>query len=273
MENLSTGERRDGMPTARTDIRRTLTAIIASRDPGAEAIYDPAEYLDQQTRALRISELGSPSLWQALTAHTSDPDDLARLAYAAKKRRLYKQGVQLGRKAVIAGHHHAPSELVRLLHISLDPHREGVLWVAAHADLSRPIGIALLLNALRRAHADEAVQALLDRDPVGNADLSNGQDAAMLLDALRSVDAGEAAITVAAGRAVVRVDVTRPIDTAMLLNALRRAHADEAVQTLLDRDPAASADLSNGQDAAMLLDALRSVDAGEAAITVAAGRA
>jgi hypothetical protein len=104
------------------------------------------------------------------------------------------------------------------------------------ADLGDPAGVADLLDVLRQAGAEEAVAALLARDPAGHADLGD------------------------------------PAGVADLLCVLRQAGAEEAVAALLTRDPAGHADLGDPAGVARLLMALRQAGA-ERAVTVLANRA
>jgi len=58
--------------------------------------------------------------------------------------------------------------------------------------------VAWLLEELRAAGADDAVQTLLARDPAGQARLDDPHDVARLLTALRAAGADEAARALAA---------------------------------------------------------------------------
>ncbi|WP_438453111.1 hypothetical protein [Streptomyces asiaticus] len=260
---LSTGERVGG---DRIDIRSPLTPLIAGvyTRLGDRARYEPADYLDQHTRPRRADQLGAPSLWVALATHTANRDDLARLADAAWRRGLYKQAVQLGRHAVLAGHPFASSDLIRRLTGTIGPHYQAACWTAAHADLADPIGIARLLNALREAGADQAIETLLDRDPAAHADLTDPRGIAFLLNALREAGADQAIEALLDRDPASRADLADPFGIARLLDALQRVGADEAVEALLQREPAAHADLTDPFGIARLLDALRRAGADEA---------
>jgi hypothetical protein len=54
---------------------------------------------------------------------------------------------------------------------------------AAHVDVSDPVAVARLLDALREAGAYDQTEALLARDPAGHADLRNPGAVALLLGA------------------------------------------------------------------------------------------
>ncbi|WP_344445304.1 alpha/beta fold hydrolase, partial [Kitasatospora nipponensis] len=145
LEGLSSGQHPDG---TRTDIRNTLSALIAVRPrAGQAARYEPTDYLDQHTRRLRADELGAPSLWNALVRHTADADDQDRLARAAWARGLRTTAVRLWRRAVQAGH---PTTRLVELGETLDPDREAAAFSAVHADLTDPGAVAYLLRSLRK---------------------------------------------------------------------------------------------------------------------------
>ncbi|MFC7261477.1 hypothetical protein [Streptomyces lutosisoli] len=258
---LSTGARADG---TRTDIRRTLTPLTALRTrSGAPARYEPAGYLDQHTRTRRAEQLGTPSLWDALTAYTTDPNDLNRLTDAAWNRGLYKQAVQLGRKAVLAGHPDAHVALLQRLTGqvgAVDPHHLAAQWVAIHADLTNPNGSAALLEELRAAGTDPALTALMDRDPAAHADLTDPRGVALLLMELWEAGEGQAVTALMDRDPAAHADLTDPRGVALLVQVLRVVGEEQAVTALTDRDPAAHADLTDPRGVAMLVQVLQGVD-------------
>ncbi|MET9438998.1 hypothetical protein [Streptomyces sp. NPDC006551] len=263
---LSTGARTDG---TRIDIRNTLTALTALRTrSGTPATYEPADYLDQHTRTLRADQIGSASLWEALTTHTTEPDDLQRLSYSATEYDLKKQAVQLGRRAVLTGASHTPALLMRKIRGPLDPHHHAAHWIATHADLKDPYGVAMLLDALREAGASQAATVLLNRDPATHTDLTEPYGVSNLLRALRAAGA-DPAVESLATRAVTQADITDSLTVAWLLQALREAGASQAVTALLNRDPATHTDLTNPGNVEQLLRELQRVDADQAAERVA----
>jgi hypothetical protein len=300
LRGLSTGMRPD---TSRTDIRETLRAITEVRQrAGGTVYYEPADYLEQHTRSMHADRLGPPELWKALLEYTPDPDDLDRLAEAAWNRGLRKYAVRLWTKAVLRG-----SATVGLANLDpqLDPDHQAAAWTAAHASLTDPHAVVVLLRALRDAGADHAMAALLERNPVAHVDVTNPGGVAALLTGLREIDDKQAIDTllardpaqladltdpyavafligvlrdVGAGqdadrlahRAVTHTTVVKPEIIASLLNALREYGALEAAATLLDRDPAAHVELTGPAPVAALLNALRELKADTAIATLLA---
>ncbi|MCT9105406.1 hypothetical protein N4G69_07150 [Streptomyces mirabilis] len=264
---LSTGARLD---SSRTDVRHTLTSLTAVRPyAGAPAGYDPAAFLDQHTRIRRADQLGAPSLWEALTTHTSDPDDLNRLADAAWDRGLYKQAIQLRRKAVLAGHPTAHSDLIRRPMGGIaDPHHHAALWVATHADLTNPNVSADLLGELREVGADQALTALMNRDPVAQARLTDPYGVASLLVALDESSAAKAKAALLDRDPASHVDLTDPLGVAFLVLVLKTEGADQALTALLDRDPIAHVDPHNPRGIAYLAHSLYPFDPARASMAL-----
>ncbi|MFD8381201.1 hypothetical protein ACFV2X_22065 [Streptomyces sp. NPDC059679] len=263
---LSTGERHDG---TRTDIRRALTPLTALRSRGGTpAHYEPADYLDQHTRLLRVDQLGTPSLWQGLLDHTTDPADLARLADAAWERTLYRQAVLLGRKAVAAGAPGASATLLHRLATLDDPSvPRAARWIAAHTDLSSPKTVDSLLGRFRHAGAEEGVAVLLGRRPQDHLDLADPLHITFLLEELRETGAEEAVRTVV-HRIVTEAPITDTVGATFLLEWLREAGEDKAAEAVA-RQVADHADLTDPHAAAGMLRSLARLGTGEAAAVLA----
>jgi uncharacterized protein YidB (DUF937 family) len=130
--------------------------------------------------------------------------------------------------------------------------------------------VAWLLGELRAAGADDAVQALLARDPAGQARLDDPHDVARLLAALRAAGAGQA-LTSLATRAAAGASLEDPRGVAQLLRELQAAGAGAALQALLARDPAGQVSVGPDRQRGVvrLLAALRAAGAGEAAAALA----
>ncbi|MFE5983080.1 alpha/beta fold hydrolase, partial [Streptomyces wedmorensis] len=246
---LSTGSRADG---TRTDIRNTLTALTAIRPrSGATASYSPAEYLDQHIRVLRADQRGSPSLWAALHAHTTEPNDLNRLFTTAKDLGMRKHAVQIGCRAVLTGPSLMPVHMVGLLTGLVDPDQRGSTWIAAHADLTDGYCTARLLESLLGVGKEEALAVLLNRDLVTMVDFTTWHSL-KLLAVLQKAGANQAAVA-AGNRIAAEADLTNPSDVAWLLRTLHEVGAETAMETLIDRNPAAHVDLTNPDHVAELL--------------------
>ncbi|MFF7754123.1 hypothetical protein ACFZCP_33910 [Streptomyces sp. NPDC007971] len=249
------------LETLSSSARCALPALIEVRaSMRAEPKYVLADYLDQHTRARYQRDLGSPTLWEALAAHTTDPDDLDRLAKAAWERDFRKLALRLTMKATLAGSHQAPVDLVRRLKGPLDPQHQGACWAAAHAGLPDPWAVANLLMALHEAVATEAVAVLLARAVPEWADHDDPSGVAKLLTALHDVGAGTA-LDLVATRVAANTDVTDPGAVAAMLQALHAAGTLTAVATLLSRDPVGQAKMTPLGPLVDLLTALK--DLGE----------
>jgi hypothetical protein len=124
----------------------------------------------------------------------------------------------------------AAARLVGLLHeTGHEDAGRAAGWVAGRVRLNDPWDAARLLDAMRAAGTDDAIRALLARDPAGQADLG-----ARLAEG-------------------VRLDVPY---LAALLRALRTARADGAVRALVARDPARHAHPYDLQETALLVTAM-----------------
>jgi hypothetical protein len=255
---LADGRRKDG---TRTDIRATLTALTAVYTrSGTEADYEPADYLDQQCRHLRVDRYGTSALWAALIEHTTDPDDHARLGWTAWNRGLRLTAVRLWLKAGAAGD--AAYGLAQLGRV-LDPGQIAAVYTAKCVDLANPGRAGSLLRTLRETRADQATATLLSRYPATHADLADPDAVGILLEELREAGAEQAA-TVLAERIAAHADPTDPRRMVWLLNVLGRIGAEYAVAALLGRDPADHADLADAGGVGWLLRTLREVRADHA---------
>jgi hypothetical protein len=190
-------------------------------------VYLLADYLDQQGRATRGTQIPPAAFWAAAASY-ADPGDLGALGHAAYDCGLYRDAAQLDKKATAHGDTFAASRLVDNLHCLHPTDQRPARWSAAHASLNNPDDVARLLRALRAAGAGDQVTAL-------------------------------------AGRIAARIALDDPYPVAHLLGALREVGAGEQVAALLARDPAGHAALDDLYGVAFLLGELREVGAGEQA--------
>ncbi|MFD8751935.1 hypothetical protein ACFV0O_13275 [Kitasatospora sp. NPDC059577] len=260
LHTLSTGERADG---SRIDVRAPLTPLVALRArSGGAALFMPADYLDQHTRAARVEQLGTRSLWAALAAHTTHPDDLDRLFEAAWRRGLYKQAIALGRKAVLAGRSRVPATLALRLDGPLDPDRRGALWIATHADTEDVGVVRELLFALRRT-ATEAFDLLASR-VVGHTDTGNAKAVRELMALLRMVEAWPAMDELVERCGADTGLVSDPGLLGKLIEELQDSGRAATAERFADL-AAAHADLTDPRAAGGLLRSARTVGADRAA--------
>jgi uncharacterized protein YidB (DUF937 family) len=138
---------------------------------------------------------------------------------------------------------------------------------ATHASLRSVYDVAALLRALHRAGADGAVQTLADR-AAREFSLGDRGDVAYLVSELREAGARDTALA-QADRGAREVSPDDPGAVASRLGTLRKAGADGAVQTLLARDPATHAGLNNLGAVAYLVRELREAGADDAALALA----
>ncbi|MFE2823391.1 hypothetical protein ACFXGZ_09740, partial [Streptomyces sp. NPDC059271] len=228
--------------------------------------YRLADYLDQHGRH-RADEMPPVAFWTAAAIH-AHPADLTALGNAAWARGLYRDSVQLHKNATTHGNPHAAVSLTTHFHHMQFTDPRPAQWAATHADLNDSSEVAALLNALRKAGADEQASALIARNPAAQADLHQPFAVAGLLDALREVGADEQASALIARNPAAQADLHQPFAVASLLLALQEVGADEQVTTLTARNPAAYADLDNPFAVAMLSFALLKAGAHEQVTTL-----
>ena len=232
--------------------------------------YQIADYLDQHGRRTRQDQLGPASLWDALAAYVASASDLTRLGQAAQDRGLYRHAAALWTTAAALGSMDAASRLIiHLYQVSPVDTSRAARWAVSHASLDDPWAVAGLLGELRTAGADDAVCALLDRDPVRHAGLDDPWAVARLLGELRTAGADDAVRALLDRDPVRHASLDDPWAVAWLLEELRAAGAHDAVRALLDRDPAGDVRLDELQAVAELLGELRAAGADDAVQTLA----
>jgi hypothetical protein len=96
---------------------RATAPLIAVPDPDGSRVlgYTVADYLLQRLARKRRTVRVPAATWQAFIAHTSDQDDLARLANSADQRLLYRYAKLLYGRLADAGHGFAARRLAELL--------------------------------------------------------------------------------------------------------------------------------------------------------------
>ncbi|WCE02519.1 hypothetical protein PGH47_43015 (plasmid) [Streptomyces sp. HUAS 31] len=241
--------------------RRPAASGIPSDQP-APHLQGPhyllADYLEQHGRHHRAETIPPVDFWTA-SAHHSHPGDLVTLAEAAWARGLARDAAQLRKHATMHGDPGAAIRLVNYFHLhSTDYH--AAQWAAVHAAFDGMLEVVELLEALRRAGADEHVTVLAERS-ITHVALDNTRDICTLLNALRQVGAEGQVAALLARDPAAHAALDDPFHVASLLDVLRRAGAEGQVAALLVRDPATHAALDDPYYVASLLDALRKVEA------------
>jgi len=111
-----------------------------------------------------VAALGPTSLWEALTAHTSQSADLSRIGQSAYDRGMYRYAAVAWKKAIAAGGIGAIANLLSLLRrVVPDSCEQAAEWMAAHAAVDAPATAATAFEALRRAGHQAAASALAAR--------------------------------------------------------------------------------------------------------------
>jgi hypothetical protein len=229
--------------------------------------YRVADYLEEYGQRTRQDQLGPPSLWQALAAHTASSGDLYRIAAAAADRGLLRYAATAWTTAAASGHAEAAGQLIRLLRLG---NRNEVVhaarWIVGHASLDSPWAVAELLRAMREVGAGDAVSALASR-AAAQARLDDPLAVAELLRAMREVEAGDA-VSALASRAAAQARLDDPPAVAELLRAMNEVEASDAVSALASR-AAAQVRLDTPSAVAKLLWAMNAVGASEAVSALA----
>ncbi|MFI0470401.1 hypothetical protein ACH347_40590 [Saccharopolyspora sp. 5N102] len=107
-----------GIRCAAEESLHGITALIPRRrqaGTGAADGYELHDYIKQHGQAVRRAALAPDSLWQALLAHTAEPEDLERLTTSAYERLLYRYGQPLYRRYWSSAPPSAREQIVDLL--------------------------------------------------------------------------------------------------------------------------------------------------------------
>jgi hypothetical protein len=288
---------------ATTELRGAVRALTPEphRQGVGVASYRLADYLDQHGRKIFVAQIPPPALWAA--ASQSDPAVQKKFGEAAAGHGLLKIGAQLLKNATVAGAH-AGAQLIRIMQPLHPDDTRPAVWVAEHADLTDPISIALLLDALREAGAGAGLATPIQRDPAAHADISDLASVSRLINSLHQAAADEQVAALLARdlvsradtadsgifflftalrdigateqlaplaeRAVADEDMLYPAYTAALLDALHGVEAEEQIKALVARGPAAHVDMSEPlYDVLELITVLHKVGADEQASALA----
>ncbi|MFE7577925.1 hypothetical protein ACFU5Z_24625 [Streptomyces sp. NPDC057521] len=180
---LVTGARADGR---RTDIRKSLTALVPHRDTaGGPTTYGPADYLQQNAAVAAAAAVPGPALWDAVTAFTTDPAVLMHLSYRAREQGFIKQGGVLLRRATVAGY---PTEWISLLlatPVEARERAEMALWMAHHIRWESAWDMRARLLELAGEGADASLRLAVRA--VEEVDVSDAEEVTHLLRALRDL--------------------------------------------------------------------------------------
>ncbi|MEV4315670.1 hypothetical protein [Actinocrispum sp. NPDC049592] len=199
-------------------VRGPLTRVRRDRE---QVRYQLSDYLEQTGRRDRADVLPPDTFWEAVAAW-ADPSTLGTLALEAQARGLWRHAALLYQRAPTGA-----VPLIALLH-SIDPAEAAAVarQAAGNVDLTDTRAVTHLLDALRHADANDAVEMLLARDPGAHADITDPVAVAVLLEVLRDLDAQDAIEVVLTRDLGACVDLTFPDDVVLLVEVLRRVGAD-----------------------------------------------
>ena len=291
----------------RGPLARVRPRPAASDGPASGPDYRLADYLEQHGRRDRRALIPPAGFWEA-AVRCAAPADLPALAGAAANRGLLRDAARLRKRAV--AHGNVKEAVILVGDWQRDhPHTAGrgpAEWAVTHVSLDDPYFVAMLLDGMRRAGAEQQVTALLARDPATRVSLDYLHGVAMLLDSMRAAGAerqltalanraadhvplnnrggpaflldhmwragADQQVTALAARLAAHVSLDDPYSVATLLDHMRRAGADQQVTALLARDPAAHVLLDDPRLVGGLLGSMRAAGA-EQQVTVLATRA
>jgi hypothetical protein len=229
--------------------------------------YRLADYLDQYGRRHRAELISPNGFWAAAIDHARAADQDS-LSDAARSCGLYRAAAQLCKNAVAAnGDPDAAARLVKWMHDLTPADNNAARWVSARASVDNPSTVAVLLNSLRQAGAEQQLTTLATRAAT-SASLDNPRAVAFLLNSLRWAGAEQQLTMLLSRNPATSASLGKPSAVAFLLDSLRKAGAEQQVITLLSR-AATSAPLGNPNDVAFLLDSLRQAGAQQQVITLA----
>jgi hypothetical protein len=248
--------------TASGHDRRPLPAGSQAAKPTGRP-RRPGAAQNNQIRIPAPVAIRNLSLWGALIAGSAagGAGDLGRVAQAARDQGFYRHAAALWTAAVSVGSADAAGRLVaHLRDASPGAAAAAGRWAVDRIRLDDPSDLARLLEELRAADADGAMQALLARDPAGQVSVDRRWEAIELLRALHAAGAA-GAVDILAARIVADDSLKDLPSVASLLLALHAAGATDAIDALVARDPARHADPEEPKEVALLLEALHAAGA------------
>jgi hypothetical protein len=200
-----------------------------------EPLYRLADYLDQYSRVQRADRIPPVGFWAAAVSSAA-PGSLASLAFSAWARGLYRDAVELNKKAAGLGNAFAGAQLVEQMHKLHPGDLRAAEWAVAHASLDSPRRLSDLMGKLHSIGALDCLRAIASRAAVG-VSLTTTSGLGSFLLKLREVDSAQAARFLARDPASA-VSLERPDHVWSFLDALRTVGADDQVAALVARDPA-----------------------------------
>jgi len=260
---ITSGIRADN---TRTDIRRTLTALTEyrARAGQSEVAYEPNEFLDQNTRTQRLTDLGAPELWSALSSHSATAGDLHSVGNAAQLRGFYRYAAQMWLRAVHLGDSTAAAPLLRALIRIEDQQQldEACEWILRNNPLDSPRVADALIRALNQAGRGNVVVTLATK-AAEQVTLDSLRAVASLITTMLRNDARTAAVNLAV-RASDQGSIDSPRGVVDILDVLLGLELGEAVTTLAER-ACVGVPLDSSRGVSTLIRRLRMANANEAA--------
>ncbi|MEQ0560095.1 hypothetical protein ABJI51_13490 [Amycolatopsis sp. NEAU-NG30] len=210
-----------------------------------EPLYRLADYLDQYSRVQRVDRIPPVGFWAAAVSSAA-PGSLASLALSAWKRGLYRDAVELNKKAAGLGNAFAGAQLVEQMHRLHPGDLRAAEWAVAHASLDSPYDLTNLMGKLSSIDAQACLQAIATRAAAGIA-ITKAAGLGGFLSKLYEVRRAEVPMFLARNPAAT-VSLERAGDVWSFLDALRAVGAHDQIATLLARGPASHVDFDGYHD-------------------------
>ncbi|WP_346139512.1 hypothetical protein [Streptomyces coeruleofuscus] len=232
-------------PPAHRNERIRPTSPLPGSGPGTGdgPLYRLADYLDQHGWRYRTDQVPPIAFWTACAAH-AHPADLTALGNSAWAQGMYRDAVQLHKRATAHGSPHSAAVLVRNLHELHPADLRPAQWAAAHAALDDPTAVARLLSQLQKVGGPSSVRVLLNRNPAAHVGLDDLDAVGALLHQLHNASADEQLVALA-DRVADHGPLNDPSAVVRLLDRLQEVGTLSRVSVLLGRNLAAQVALDN----------------------------
>ncbi|MEV6824778.1 hypothetical protein [Amycolatopsis sp. NPDC051102] len=253
----------------RANSRERRKSRTRQPEPG-EPLYRLADYLDQYGRTQRADHIPPVGFWTAAVL-SAKPESLASLARSAWARGLYRDAVEINKKAAELGNVWAGTQLVEQMHMLHPGDRRPAEWVVAHAALDPLYPVVNLMDKLQSIDARDCLRAVASKAAAG-LPLNNSAGLGYFLLRLpkASLDQVDAFLARDPASAIA---LNNQADVRMFLEALLAVGAGDQVQALLARDPASHVEVADINGSTGELIALLHASGAEEQATILAARA
>ena len=255
-------------------------ASLLARDPAASVGLDDPQGIAYLIGALKT--VGASDAITLLAARAasdvslSRPPDVAKLLNTLNSAGVDDAVAMLTGRAAAYADIEPSGRVAGLLYAMVDAYPQAgdaanVLAVRAASDVSlgHPYHVAEVVDALVTVGADDAIDALLDRELETHISVDDAGGVAELLEALISAGADDV-VTALGARAAAHANLDWASSVAHLLKALASAGARQAIDVLLARQPAEHVSLDYSNTVIELLKTLEELGASDAVTALAA---